>query len=237
MNTTVRAIFLRLNFAFVFLFCLAACENANFGYREKGALGGAAVGAGLGAIIGHQTGHAGAGVAIGGALGALSGGLFGNELDNQEEALNQADQKISAQERELQENKRLLEELRSRGADVRKTPRGIVVNLPDVLFEFDSARLTAGARGTVKEIAEVVRNYQGRHIAVEGHTDSIGTDSYNLRLSEDRAHSVANDLMSDGVPRGRVSTRGFGERNPIASNKTESGRKRNRRVEVIIENR
>jgi outer membrane protein OmpA-like peptidoglycan-associated protein len=230
----------RYNRGFVFIAIVAflfACENTRLGYREKGALGGAAVGAGLGAIIGNQTGHPGAGVAIGGALGALSGGLIGNELDNQEEYLDKADAKLSAQEREILENKKILNELRARGADVRRTPRGIVVNLPDVLFEFDSARLTSDARHTAREIADVVRQYSNRNIAVEGHTDSIGTDSYNLRLSENRAHAVANELIRNGVSKRRVSVHGFGERQPITSNLSEAGRRRNRRVEVIIENR
>jgi OOP family OmpA-OmpF porin len=74
-------------------------------------------------------------------------------------------------------------------------------------------------------------------VAIEGHTDSIGTVEYNQRLSEDRAHSVAAQLVREGISRGRMSTRGFGEAKPIASNKTEAGRTRNRRVEVIIENR
>ena len=222
---------------FVSLIFFTACENARFGNREKGALGGAAVGAGLGAIIGNQTGSTGAGIAIGSAIGALSGGLIGNSLDNQEDAMNASDERMAQQERELQENKRLLDELRSKGADVRRTDRGVVINLPDVLFEFDSSRLTGGARSTVGDIADVVKNYEGRRVSVEGHTDSVGTDSYNLRLSEARARSVAAELSAQGLPRNRVTTRGLGERSPIASNTTASGRSRNRRVEVIIENR
>ena len=83
----------------------------------------------------------------------------------------------------------------------------------------------------------MVRQHGERKILVEGHTDSVGTVNYNLRLSENRARSVADQLVNSGVPRRSVSTRGFGEGDPIASNRAESGRKRNRRVEVIIENR
>lgn len=215
----------------------ASCEGREFGARETGALGGAALGAGLGAIIGHQTGATGAGIAIGSAFGALSGGLIGNELDNKDRALQQGDDRISAQDRMLAENQRLIEELRQRGADVRSTERGVVVNLPDVLFEFDSARLTAGARRVAHDVAQAVQGAPGRHIAIEGHTDSIGTIEYNQKLSEARARSVAGELVTQGVARGRISTRGYGESRPIASNKTESGRQRNRRVEVVIENR
>lgn len=216
---------------------LAGCEGQRFGAREAGALGGAGVGAGLGAIVGHQVGNAGAGVAIGSAFGALTGALIGNSIDNTNDNLDQNEARLAEQERQLQENRRLIEELRSRGTDARITDRGVVVNLPDVLFEFGRSALTAEARSTAREIADVIRSSPGRHISVEGHTDSIGTIEYNQRLSEDRARSVAAQLVSEGVPRGRVSTHGFGETRPIASNKSDAGRQRNRRVEVIIENR
>jgi outer membrane protein OmpA-like peptidoglycan-associated protein len=108
--------------------------------------------------------------------------------------------------------------------------------LPDVLFEFDSARLTRGARGTVGEIADVLRAHPERLISVEGHTDSSGTVEYNSRLSEQRARSVASELSMDGVSRRNIRVRGFGESQPVSSNRTEAGRSRNRRVEVVIEN-
>lgn len=219
------------------ILALAACEGREFGARETGALGGAALGAGLGAIIGHQTGATGAGIAIGSAFGALSGGLIGNEIDNQDRAISATDERIAAQDRMLEENRRLIDELRSRGADVRTTERGVVVNLPDVLFEFDSARLTPDARRVAADVARAVQSAPGRRISVEGHTDAIGTIEYNQRLSEDRARSVASELVIEGVPRSRIATRGFGETRPLASNKTAPGRQRNRRVEVIIENR
>lgn len=216
---------------------LAACDNAQFGAREKGALGGAALGAGLGAIVGNQTGSTGAGIAIGSAVGALSGALVGNSIDNQNASIKERDDRLAAQERELAENRRLIEELKAKGVDARSSERGVVANLPDVLFEFNSYALTREARNIVSDIAKVVRDTRGRRISVEGHTDSIGTTAYNQKLSEQRARSVADDLVASGVSRGVVRVRGFGESNPIASNNTEAGRKRNRRVEVVIENR
>lgn len=217
------------------LCCLAttACENARFGGREKGALGGAAIGAGLGAIIGAATGHAGVGTAIGGGIGALSGAAIGNEVDKSEAREQAYDDKLAENDRILAENQKLIEELKKRGTDARITDRGVVVNLPDVLFEFDSARLTGAAFTTIEDIAEVSA---GRSISVEGHTDSVGTDSYNQRLSEDRARAVARELGYKGVPSSKIHTRGLGESRPIASNATEVGRARNRRVEVILEN-
>ncbi len=226
----------RILFSLVLLLALG-CENARFGSREKGALGGAALGAGLGAIVGNQSGNSGAGVAIGSAFGALAGALIGQGLDSQDAALEERRSKIDDQQRQIEENRRLIEELKAKGIDVRQTDRGVVINLPDVLFEFDKARLTRDADETVSEIAGIVKSQPGRNIVVEGHTDAVGTVAYNQRLSRDRARSVADGLTQEGVDRRKITTRGLGESQPIASNKTESGRQRNRRVEVIIENR
>jgi outer membrane protein OmpA-like peptidoglycan-associated protein len=176
-------------------------------------------------------------VAIGAGFGALTGGLIGNEVDNQEAALAERDERLRSQEAQLEENRRLIAALRGRGVDVRATDRGVVINLPDVLFEFNRSRLTGEARRTVREIAEIARTTGDRRIAVEGHTDSIGSIAYNKRLSVDRARAVADELVAEGVSGRRILIRGLGESEPVASNATEAGRARNRRVEVIIENR
>jgi outer membrane protein OmpA-like peptidoglycan-associated protein len=126
--------------------------------------------------------------------------------------------------------------LRQRGIDVRDSERGVVVNLPDVLFETAQSNLTPNAIATVREIATVLSTAPHRHLAIEGHTDSLGTIDYNYRLSDARAHRVAQELEADGIPPRRITTRAIGETTPIASNRTEEGRQRNRRVEVIIEN-
>jgi len=215
---------------------ISACQNGQFGATEAGALGGAAAGAGLGAIIGHESGHAGAGVAIGSAIGALGGALVGGQVDRQDRAIDEREQRINEQDRLIQENRRLIEELRERGIDVRSSSRGVVVNLPDVLFEFGKSNLTSSAVSTVREIARVVSKAPSRHISVEGHTDSIGTIDYNYRLSDARARAVAGELERNGIPRRSLTTRALGETEPIATNKTEQGRRRNRRVEVVIEN-
>jgi len=229
---------LPLRLIFVSALVLLGCEDSRWGARETGAVTGGAVGAGLGAIVGNQVGDPGAGVAIGAAFGALSGALVGNEIDNRNERIDENDRRIRDRERELQENRRLIDELRSKGIEVRSTDRGIVVNLPDVLFEFGKASLTRGANRTVGDIVNVLgQNARGRKVAVEGHTDSVGSVEYNRRLSEDRARSVADALVQEGVPGRLISTRGFGESRPVASNMSADGRQRNRRVEVIIENR
>ena len=189
---------------------LAACEPGQVKSRETGALGGAALGAGLGAIVGNQTGSSGAGIAIGSAVGAVAGALIGNEMDTQDAARAETERKLSDQERVLAENRKLIEELRARGADARMTRRGVVINLPDVLFEFDRAALTEEARETAQEIAKALRGIGDRPVLVEGHTDSVGSYEYNQRLSEDRAENVASALVREGVSRSQVSSRGFG---------------------------
>lgn len=218
------------------LLVFGACQNTQLGGTETGALTGGALGAGLGAIIGHETGHTGGGVAIGSAVGALAGGLVGNQIDKQNDQLNRRDEQIALQDARIQENQRMIDELKRRGADVRRSERGVVVNLPDVLFEFDSHRLRSDAVRAVKEIATVVQDYPDRKISVEGHTDSVGTIKYNQKLSEARSRSVADELVAQGVSRRRLNTYGFGESDPISSNRTDIGRSRNRRVEVIILN-
>jgi outer membrane protein OmpA-like peptidoglycan-associated protein len=217
------------------LFLIGCAQGLN--KSTTGALTGGTLGAGLGAIVGSQTGHAGPGIAVGAAVGALGGALVGNSMDATDQEQAALRRRLDTQGQQLEENKRILEALRRRGADVRESDRGIVVNLPDVLFEFDRADLTTEARRTVADIADVTRTAADRTIAVEGHTDSVGSTAYNKRLSIDRAESVARALQQTGVPATQLRTAGYGEGRPIASNNSPEGRARNRRVEVIIENR
>jgi len=129
----------------------------------------------------------------------------------------------------------IVEELQKRAIPAERTARGVVMSLPDVFFEFDRSNLTSEARKNVGTIAEVLSGYVTRRIAIEGHTDAMGTDAYNQKLSRDRADAVETALIDDGIDRGRLTSRGFGEERPVASNQTEEGRARNRRVEVILE--
>ena len=134
--------------------------------------------------------------------------------------------------------------MRGQDLDARYTERGVVVNFPDVLFEFNKSTLTGDARTKVRDIADVLdeQRVRNRQISVEGHTDSIGGEGYNQRLSERRAVAVASALEKEGVSASRIHTRGFGKKYPIAPNKNSdgsdnpAGRAKNRRVEVIIEN-
>lgn len=208
-----------------------------------GAITGAILGAGTGALIGSHKGKAGQGAAIGAGLGAIGGYMTGRQIEAQDQALDAQEQIIEQQRREIVKNREILNELKRQQLDARETDRGVVVNLPDVLFEFDSHRLTAGARDKVAHIASVLKDHaRDRRVAIEGHTDAIGSEAYNQALSERRAASVARELTYDGVSGARLTTRGFGERYPAAPNTREdgsddpSGRAKNRRVEVIIEN-
>ncbi|MCC6933940.1 MAG: OmpA family protein [Deltaproteobacteria bacterium] len=223
---------MRITLLLIAVIVLSSCAMNK---ATQGTLAGGAIGAGTGAIIGSATGHAGAGTAIGAGIGAVSGALIGNAFDQQDEQNRRLESDVERQQAIIDENRRLIEELKRGGADVYSSKRGVVVNLPDVLFAFDRADLTSAARKTVHEIAKVA-NKTGRTISVEGHTDNVGTTLYNEKLSINRAESVAKELEKNNVSPARLRVRGFGEGYPIATNNTDAGRSRNRRVEVIFEN-
>ena len=146
-------------------------------------------------------------------------------------------QVIEAQQRKLDENRQLLEKLQGSQIVTQETERGIVINLPDILFEPGKADLTADARTTVKQIADILNHKaKGRGVLVEGHTDSVGSEEANQKLSEDRARSIARDLVESGVSEEQLVIAGYGESHPIAPNDTPAGRAKNRRVEIIIQN-
>jgi outer membrane protein OmpA-like peptidoglycan-associated protein len=127
------------------------------------------------------------------------------------------------------------ERLRRLGAEVSETE--VLIRLPGaILFDFDAAVLRPDAERTLAELAAVIKTSPGTRVRVEGHTDSIADEGYNLDLSERRAQAVRDDLVKRGVDADRLVTVGHGEARPVADNETAAGRQRNRRVEVIIEN-
>jgi len=150
--------------------------------------------------------------------------------------MSERQRRIEAHQRLMAENQRLISELRERGIDVRDSERGVVVNLPDVLFALGKADLTSEAVTTIGTISEILKLAPTRRLAIEGHTDDVGTIDYNYRLSQSRSAAVSQALETAGIPHDKISTRAFGETTPIATNQTEEGRTRNRRVEIIIEN-
>jgi len=116
------------------------------------------------------------------------------------------------------------------------TQTEITIRLPgSVLFDFDSDRIRPDAERTLSEVAEVLKAYEQRPMRIEGHTDSVASDDYNLKLSERRAQSVQAWLASRGGVKAAFATKGWGESKPAATNDTPAGRQQNRRVEVIIE--
>lgn len=121
-------------------------------------------------------------------------------------------------------------------ADLRakRTDRGVVLTLGDVLFDTGQAVIRTGAYGTLDRLANTLKDRPARSVMIEGHTDNVGSDASNALLSEQRAQSVQSALLQRGVAATQVSAQGKGESTPIATNDTESGRQQNRRVELIF---
>ena len=203
--------------AAVSLLGVSACvTDPNTGERKVsrtaiGGVGGAGLGYLLGGIIGGKTARI-----VGAGIGAAAGGYAGYRMDQQIRELDEA--------------------TAGSGVDVTETPdgTGILVSLPDVTFAVDSTTISPSFRAALDEVAASLQKYPNSLVDVMGHTDSTGSDAYNLDLSRRRAESVANYLVSRGTNRARIATVGYGEQYPRADNTTEQGRALNRRVEIRI---
>lgn len=114
------------------------------------------------------------------------------------------------------------------------TARGLIVNISDVLFDTAKFTLRPLAREKLAKVAGIVSGHPGLKLEVEGHTDSVGTDEYNQELSQNRGAAVRAYLTAQGMASGSVTSKGFGENQPIANNETADGRQKNRRVEIVI---
>lgn len=132
----------------------------------------------------------------------------------------------------LAQTKKLEQELSALKAE--KTDRGYVLTLGDVLFATGKAELMSGAQRTIDQLAAFLNKYPTKNVSVEGHTDSVGNEDYNLRLSQRRAESVRFAIMARGISSNRITAKGLGELYPVASNDTPAGRQQNRRVEIVI---
>ncbi len=177
-----------------------------------GGVGGAVLGGLLGGVIGGKTGRI-----IGAGVGGVAGGAVGYKMD--------------------QQIKELKEETAGSGVDIIETDGGdaILVNLPDgVTFDVGSYTIKPAFQSTLDTVANSLQTYPDSLIDVYGHTDSTGSDSFNQRLSEQRAEAVANYMSTRGVNSARIRWQGFGETAPIADNATAEGRAQNRRVEIKI---
>jgi outer membrane protein OmpA-like peptidoglycan-associated protein len=118
--------------------------------------------------------------------------------------------------------------------DAKKTARGLVITLGDVLFDTNMAQLKPGGMRGVQKLADILRQYPQRNVLIEGFTDSTGSSSHNQELSDRRANAVRTALLDTGISADRLATRGYGVNFPVASNATAEGRQLNRRVEIIV---
>ncbi|TMI04305.1 MAG: OmpA family protein [Betaproteobacteria bacterium] len=186
---------------------------------ETGVLVGAGVGAVLGAVAYHRNRSKGA------LIGAVGGGLAGAAVGSY----------MDSQKRDLEKN--LGQEIQSGEARVEKLPNDVVriTMTSHTAFDTDSVNIKPGFHSTLDKLADVVVRYGKTSLTIVGHTDNVGSDQYNQKLSERRAVSVAQYFESRRVSPLRLATLGKGEGEPVASNNTESGRSANRRVEIYVE--
>ena len=126
--------------------------------------------------------------------------------------------------------------LASPSEETHQSGHGTTLIVNDVLFDFEKAELHSGADKIVSRAVDYLRSNPESEVTIEGHTDHIGPKSYNQKLSEKRAKAIANALKENGISADRISTVGYGETKPLASNDTVDGRRTNRRVELILQN-
>ena len=156
------------------------------------------------------------------------------ERADAESRAQQAANAAAQAERERAELREKLQQQLNVILETRESARGLIVNMSDVLFDTASANLKPGAREKLARVAGVLLAYPGLNIAIEGHTDSVGSDDYNQDLSERRAESVRAYLVRQGIPQPTIDAMGFGETHPVVTNATAAGRQQNRRVELVI---
>ena len=199
------------------LLTVVSCTTATDGTRKVSKTGiGAGIGAAAGAVIGQAIGKDTKGTLIGTSGGAAVGAAIGNIFDRQE--------------------KDLRNKLKGTGVDVKRTGEGeIKLTAPEnITFDINSYVIKPQFRNTLDSVATVLKTYPDSTIVVSGHTDTTGNDAINNPLSINRASSVESYLESQGISSSRITSRGFGSKQPIASNSTEAGRAQNRRVEIAI---
>ena len=193
------------------LFSAAAC--ASLSKKENGAILGAGTGAVVGGVIGSASGSTAKGAIIGAAVGGTAGAVIGHQMDQQA--------------KEIQQN--------IPGAIVERVGEGLQVTFESgLLFASGSDVLRADAKSNLATFAKSLDKYPNTDVLIVGHTDSVGTDSYNAALSARRAASAQSYLVTQGVTTSRLRSAGRGETEPIAPNATDEGRQKNRRVEVAI---
>lgn len=197
----------------VVMLAFASFGCAGMSNTKKGGGIGAVAGAGLGAIIGKQAGNTAVGAALGAVVGGTTGALIGRSMDKQAEEL----------ERDLE------------GVRVERVGEGIKLTFDSgILFAVNKSELNAMSQTNLTDLAVILNKYPDTNIVIEGHTDSDGTDAYNMTLSEQRASAVRAYLAGQSVGPVRITTVGYGETKPVGDNMSDSGKAMNRRVEVAI---
>lgn len=200
-----------LALAMVTIVTTSGCATLN--NKEKGAAVGATGGAVVGSIVGKATGSTARGAIVGAAVGGAAGAIIGHQMDQKAKEIKGS----------------------VAGAEVTRVGEGLVVTFDSgLLFDFDSSILRAESKRNLNNLAANLSSFGDSKLLLVGHTDSQGSDAYNLELSRRRSTSVASYLESQGVGVTRVETTGRGASEPIASNDSDAGRQQNRRVEIAV---
>lgn len=200
-----------------FILCIVALSVISVGCKltktQKGAAVGTVAGGAVGAVVGRASGNTALGAIIGAVVGGVTGTVIGHKMDKQAEEIKNS----------------------IPNAKVERVGEGIIVEFSDkILFGFDKSELSDGSKGNLDKLVVVLGKYPDTNIEIQGHTDNVGSDAYNLDLSNRRAAAVSSYIVSRGVSSGRISTRGYGESAPKYANDTENNRAQNRRVEFLI---
>ena len=189
----------------------SGCASLN--RKEKGAAIGAAAGGAAGAAVGRANGSTAKGAILGAIVGGAAGAIIGHQMDQQAKEL----------------------KLEIPGATIERVGEGIQVTFASgLLYDFDSDAIRSDAAQNLQNLATSLKKYPNTSLLIVGHTDALGSTTYNQDLSTRRANSASGYLSMQGVGANRLRTSGRGEMEAVASNETEMGRQRNRRIEVAI---
>ena len=191
--------------------CKSVKKNTN--KTQRGAGIGAGAGAVVGGVIGRKSGNTVLGAILGATVGGAAGAVIGRRMDKQAEEL----------KRDLP------------NATVERVGEGIKITFnSDILFAVGKSDLQESTKNQLTEFAKTLDKYPDTNLVIEGHADATGSDDLNLRLSNQRAEAVASYLQSVGVKGSRLTEKGYGESQPVAENSSESGRSKNRRVDIAV---
>lgn len=206
-------------YVFMCMALITGCSTTrNVNKKQKGAVIGATGGAVIGGVLGNNIGkgnNTALGAIIGAVVGGVAGGYIGDRMDRQAE--------------------RIEEEIP--GAEVTRVGEGINVTFTEdagVYFDTNKSAVKGASATTLDKLAGIFKEYPKSNVLVEGHTDSAGPEDYNMNLSKQRAESVTNYLIAQGISSTRFTTKWYGESQPKEDNATAEGRAKNRRVELVI---